>query len=201
MNRLSESTTVSISSPGRTRTCDKAVNSRLLYQLSYRGLGASTRPPSGCRSTRSAGKSFPGKSRSLVGRLLTDKICWKESRNTALVRRRAGFDAFLGWERRGRPRNTENCWSAARPSTISGGPLRSDRKPLRKDLSGFLSGRCRRWEAVKACKSCLFSRANRRDKSFTLWISLRPRIPLRPKVGVFPDQRLEQSFSMRNDSE
>ena len=27
------------SSPGRTRTCDKAVNSRLLYQLSYRGLG------------------------------------------------------------------------------------------------------------------------------------------------------------------
>jgi hypothetical protein len=24
-------------SPGRTRTCDKAVNSRLLYQLSYRG--------------------------------------------------------------------------------------------------------------------------------------------------------------------
>ena len=24
-------------SPGKTRTCDKAVNSRLLYQLSYRG--------------------------------------------------------------------------------------------------------------------------------------------------------------------
>ncbi|CAH1668148.1 hypothetical protein CHELA40_14854 [Chelatococcus asaccharovorans] len=24
-------------SPSRTRTCDKAVNSRLLYQLSYRG--------------------------------------------------------------------------------------------------------------------------------------------------------------------
>jgi hypothetical protein len=24
-------------SPGRTRTCDKSVNSRLLYQLSYRG--------------------------------------------------------------------------------------------------------------------------------------------------------------------
>ena len=26
------------SSPGKTRTCDKAVNNRLLYQLSYRGL-------------------------------------------------------------------------------------------------------------------------------------------------------------------
>ncbi|SOR27194.1 protein of unknown function [Methylorubrum extorquens] len=24
-------------SPSRTRTCDKAINSRLLYQLSYRG--------------------------------------------------------------------------------------------------------------------------------------------------------------------
>ncbi len=28
------------SSPGRTRTYDKAVNSRLLYQLSYRGISA-----------------------------------------------------------------------------------------------------------------------------------------------------------------
>ncbi len=27
-------------SPGRTRTSDKVVNSHLLYQLSYRGLGA-----------------------------------------------------------------------------------------------------------------------------------------------------------------
>jgi hypothetical protein len=27
-------------SPGKTRTCDKSVNSRLLYQLSYRGTGA-----------------------------------------------------------------------------------------------------------------------------------------------------------------
>lgn len=27
------------SSPGRTRTYDKPVNSRLLYQLSYRGMG------------------------------------------------------------------------------------------------------------------------------------------------------------------
>jgi hypothetical protein len=27
------------SSPARTRTSDKAVNSRLLYQLSYRGMG------------------------------------------------------------------------------------------------------------------------------------------------------------------
>ena len=27
-----------LSSPGRTRTYDKAVNSRLLYQLSYRGM-------------------------------------------------------------------------------------------------------------------------------------------------------------------
>ncbi len=34
------------SSPGRTRTCDKAVNSRLLYQLSYRGLGGATPPKS-----------------------------------------------------------------------------------------------------------------------------------------------------------
>lgn len=30
--------TVQKGSPGRTRTCDKAVNSRLLYQLSYRGF-------------------------------------------------------------------------------------------------------------------------------------------------------------------
>jgi hypothetical protein len=30
------------SSPGRTRTYDKAVNSRLLYQLSYRGMAAAT---------------------------------------------------------------------------------------------------------------------------------------------------------------
>jgi hypothetical protein len=29
------------SSPARTRTSDKAVNSRLLYQLSYRGVEAS----------------------------------------------------------------------------------------------------------------------------------------------------------------
>jgi hypothetical protein len=29
---------LNISSPGRTRTYDKAVNSRLLYQLSYRGI-------------------------------------------------------------------------------------------------------------------------------------------------------------------
>src|SRR5665213_2481773 len=28
-----------LGSPGRTRTCDKSVNSRLLYQLSYRGIG------------------------------------------------------------------------------------------------------------------------------------------------------------------
>jgi hypothetical protein len=28
-----------LSSPARTRTSDKAVNSRLLYQLSYRGMG------------------------------------------------------------------------------------------------------------------------------------------------------------------
>ena len=28
-----------MSSPDRTRTCDKVVNSHLLYQLSYRGLG------------------------------------------------------------------------------------------------------------------------------------------------------------------
>ena len=28
-----------IGSPGRTRTCDQPVNSRLLYQLSYRGTG------------------------------------------------------------------------------------------------------------------------------------------------------------------
>jgi hypothetical protein len=29
---------VKIGSPGRTRTCDQPVNSRLLYQLSYRGM-------------------------------------------------------------------------------------------------------------------------------------------------------------------
>ncbi len=28
---------IGIGSPGRTRTCDQPVNSRLLYQLSYRG--------------------------------------------------------------------------------------------------------------------------------------------------------------------
>src|SRR5689334_2183403 len=27
-----------VGSPGRTRTCDQPVNSRLLYQLSYRGM-------------------------------------------------------------------------------------------------------------------------------------------------------------------
>ena len=32
---------VSRGSPGRTRTCDPPVNSRLLYQLSYRGSGQS----------------------------------------------------------------------------------------------------------------------------------------------------------------
>ena len=30
-------------SPGRTRTCDQPVNSRLLYQLSYRGTKTSVR--------------------------------------------------------------------------------------------------------------------------------------------------------------
>ena len=34
----SESSLISKSSPGRTRTYDKAINSRLLYQLSYRGI-------------------------------------------------------------------------------------------------------------------------------------------------------------------
>ena len=47
-------------SPGRTRTCDKAVNSRLLYQLSYRGTdtreaGVYALPPKSQRS--SAGSS------------------------------------------------------------------------------------------------------------------------------------------------
>ena len=37
-------------SPGRTRTCDPAVNSRLLYQLSYRGSGRS--PKGGAITTR-----------------------------------------------------------------------------------------------------------------------------------------------------
>ena len=31
------------SSPGKTRTCDKSVNSRLLYQLSYAGSGVEAR--------------------------------------------------------------------------------------------------------------------------------------------------------------
>ena len=31
-------------SPSRTRTCDKAINSRLLYQLSYRGSRTASRP-------------------------------------------------------------------------------------------------------------------------------------------------------------
>jgi hypothetical protein len=30
-------------SPGRTRTCDQPVNSRLLYQLSYRGIEISAK--------------------------------------------------------------------------------------------------------------------------------------------------------------
>ena len=30
----------SVGSPSRTRTCDKSINSRLLYQLSYRGTSA-----------------------------------------------------------------------------------------------------------------------------------------------------------------
>jgi hypothetical protein len=36
-------------SPSRTRTCDKAINSRLLYQLSYRGTrGREDTQPGGC---------------------------------------------------------------------------------------------------------------------------------------------------------
>ena len=35
---VSESSLTGFSSPGRTRTYDKAINSRLLYQLSYRGM-------------------------------------------------------------------------------------------------------------------------------------------------------------------
>ncbi len=31
-------------SAGRTRTCDPAINSRLLYQLSYRGTAPNLRP-------------------------------------------------------------------------------------------------------------------------------------------------------------
>ena len=40
------------SSRGRTRTCDKTVNSRLLYQLSYAGMdgSASKNGPGGCGS-------------------------------------------------------------------------------------------------------------------------------------------------------
>ena len=36
---MSSPTYKNIGSPGRTRTSDRAVNSRLLYQLSYRGIG------------------------------------------------------------------------------------------------------------------------------------------------------------------
>ena len=35
---VGESSLTEFSSPGRTRTYDKAINSRLLYQLSYRGM-------------------------------------------------------------------------------------------------------------------------------------------------------------------
>ncbi len=35
---VGESSLTEFSSPGRTRTYDKAINSRLLYQLSYRGI-------------------------------------------------------------------------------------------------------------------------------------------------------------------
>ena len=42
---------ISVGSPGRTRTSDKAVNSRLLYQLSYRGPVR----PSGRRTMRDIG--------------------------------------------------------------------------------------------------------------------------------------------------
>ena len=56
-------------SPGRTRTCDKSVNSRLLYQLSYRGsLGkarAYTAPCMGVQAGRTPSckptKKEPGK--------------------------------------------------------------------------------------------------------------------------------------------
>ena len=34
-------------SPERTRTSDKAINSRLLYQLSYRGISSFHRPKFG----------------------------------------------------------------------------------------------------------------------------------------------------------
>ena len=40
-------------SPGRTRTCDKSVNSRLLYQLSYRGTPG--RESTGWRGDRNVG--------------------------------------------------------------------------------------------------------------------------------------------------
>ncbi len=42
-------------SPGRTRTSDKAVNSRLLYQLSYRGSG---RPPQRAQPFLEAGSGI-----------------------------------------------------------------------------------------------------------------------------------------------
>ena len=43
------------SSPGRTRTSDKAVNSRLLYQLSYRGPEALV---GRCKSSLEAGSGI-----------------------------------------------------------------------------------------------------------------------------------------------
>ena len=37
---MKKTTLVHFGSPGRTRTADKVVNSHLLYQLSYRGIGS-----------------------------------------------------------------------------------------------------------------------------------------------------------------
>src|SRR5207248_6135854 len=48
-------------SPGRTRTSDQAVNSRSLYQLSYRGSGrpsARAQPPGGRKRNRTAVRGF-----------------------------------------------------------------------------------------------------------------------------------------------
>ena len=46
-------------SPGRTRTCDQPVNSRLLYQLSYRGTGMSIeREAYSSKTLRRKGETF-----------------------------------------------------------------------------------------------------------------------------------------------
>ncbi len=71
------------SSPGRTRTYDPAVNSRLLYQLSYRGMVGSN--------------YFIIKNRAREGRVL--RVCLRQNPGRLCRRQRSN-----GANRRGKPR-------------------------------------------------------------------------------------------------